>query len=66
MFDPRAVAGLVRRCTAGAATGVRENQALVAIVSAQLWHRQFINDTARVRPGPLPVPDVVLADGVAA
>ena len=66
MFDPRAVAGLVRRCTAGAATGVRENQALVAIVSAQLWHRQFMNDMARGRLGPLPVPDVVLADGVAA
>ena len=66
MFEPRAVAGLVRRCAAGGATGFRENQALVAIVSAQLWHRQFISDTARTRPRPLPVPDVVLADGVAA
>ncbi len=64
LFEPQAVAGLARRCAAGLATGFRENQALVAIVSAELWHRQFINDAAPVRPGPLPVPDVALADGV--
>ena len=66
MFEPRAVAGLMRRCEAGVATGFRENQALVAILSAELWYRQFITDAAQVRPGRLPVPDVALADGVAA
>ncbi len=64
LFEPRAVAGLARRCAAGLATGFRENQALVAIVSTELWHRQFINDAAPVRPDPLPVPDVALTDGV--
>ena len=42
VFDPKAVAGLVRRCASGRATGFRENQALVAILSTQLWHHQFI------------------------
>lgn len=42
LFDPRAVAGLVRRCEAGRATGFAENQALVAILSSQLWHRAFL------------------------
>ena len=47
VFCPVAVSGLVRRCRAGRATGFGENQALVAILSTQLWHRQFIaGDTA--------------------
>jgi asparagine synthase (glutamine-hydrolysing) len=67
-FDPQAVAGLVRRCRTGAATGFRENQALVAVVSAQLWHRQFFDNAAPApaRPTSLPLPDVALDDGVAA
>ncbi len=42
LFDEPAVAGLVRRCRAGRATGFRENQALVGILSAQLWYDEFI------------------------
>ncbi len=42
VFDPAAVAGLVRRCRAGQATGVREGQALVAILSTELWQREFL------------------------
>jgi asparagine synthase (glutamine-hydrolysing) len=41
VFDPAGVAGLVRRCRAGQVTGFRENQALVAILSTQLWHQAF-------------------------
>ena len=48
VFDPKAVAGLVRRCRAGTATGFRESQALVAVLSTQLWHRQFIDQPAPV------------------
>ena len=44
VFEPAAVAGLVRRCRSGAATGFRESQALVGILSTELWHRQFIGD----------------------
>jgi asparagine synthase (glutamine-hydrolysing) len=44
-FDPAAVALLARKCAsqarAGAATGFGDNQALVGILSAQLWHREF-------------------------
>jgi asparagine synthase (glutamine-hydrolysing) len=43
IFDPRAVKGLVRRCRAGQATGFAENQALVAILSTQLWCEQFLS-----------------------
>jgi asparagine synthase (glutamine-hydrolysing) len=62
LFDPRAVAGLVRRCRAGRATGFRENQALVGVLSAQLWHHRFIE--RRETPAPLPIgkADVVLGE----
>ena len=43
-FDPNAVAGLIRRCAAGRAAGFAENQALVAILSTQLWYDRFIQD----------------------
>ncbi len=46
VFDPAAVAGLVRRCRAGQATGVREGQALVAILSTELWQREFLEAPA--------------------
>ena len=52
VFDPRAVAGLVRRCRTGRAAGFRENQALVAILSTELWHREFIGAPARDRAAP--------------
>ncbi|HEY3280080.1 MAG TPA: asparagine synthase (glutamine-hydrolyzing) [Gemmatimonadales bacterium] len=56
LFEPAAVAGLVRRCHAGLATGFRESQAVVAIVSAELWHRQFIAERAAMQLDPLPMP----------
>src|SRR6266699_3603909 len=49
IFNPDAVAGLVRRCRARLATGVGENQALVAILSTELWHREFLGAPARAR-----------------
>ena len=42
IFNPPAVAGLVRRCREGRALGFRESQALVAILSTELWHREFL------------------------
>jgi len=62
LFQPEVVAGLVRRCRAGVATGFRENQALVAIVSAELWHRQFIDREPVQTAAALPVPDVALVE----
>jgi asparagine synthase (glutamine-hydrolysing) len=53
VFSPSSVGGLVRRCRAGLATGFRENQALVGVLSTQLWHHQFIE--RGVSPAALPV-----------
>ena len=49
IFNPQAVAGLVRRCRAGRAEGFRESQALVAILSTELWHREFLDAPEPVR-----------------
>ena len=60
-FEPKAVAGLVRRARRGQATGFRENQAIVAVLSTQLWHQQFLEGSA---PAPLPAEgaDVLMND----
>jgi asparagine synthase (glutamine-hydrolysing) len=42
LWDGERVQGLVRRCRAGRATGMRESMALVGILSTQLWHREFV------------------------
>ena len=47
-WDPRRVAGLVRRCRAGRARGVREGMALIGVLTTQLWHRSYFGDG---RPG---------------
>jgi asparagine synthase (glutamine-hydrolysing) len=41
MWDPARVSGLLRRCRAGKATGIREGMAFVGILSTQLWHEAF-------------------------
>jgi asparagine synthase (glutamine-hydrolysing) len=46
VFEPGAVGGLVKRCRSGRATGARESQALVAILSTQLWHQEFHSQPA--------------------
>jgi len=47
IFDGAAVAELARRCRAGEASDYLESQALVAIISTQLWHSSFIQETTR-------------------
>jgi asparagine synthase (glutamine-hydrolysing) len=42
IWDTAKVEGLVRRCRAGRATGMREGMALIGVLSTQLWHRAFI------------------------
>jgi asparagine synthase (glutamine-hydrolysing) len=46
IFDPDAVQGLVRRCRGAATLGTRESQALVAIISTELWHHAFLRAPA--------------------
>jgi asparagine synthase (glutamine-hydrolysing) len=62
-FEPSAVDGLVRRCRAGRATGFLENQALVGILSAQLWHRAFFVEPQAIPPLSQEGADVVLGSG---
>lgn len=65
IFDARAVRGLVRRCRAGRIRGFRTNQALVTILSTQLWHRDFVRNGAawrRLEPLPLEGADVAVHD----
>lgn len=62
IFDPDKVAGLVRRCRAGRATGFGENQAVVAILSTQLWHEAFMQSSAHPAPLALEGADVLLVD----
>lgn len=56
IFDAGAVEGLVRRCRAGAVHGMREQQALVGVLSTQLWHDSFLeagaDSMAREATGP--------------
>jgi asparagine synthase (glutamine-hydrolysing) len=62
VFDPAAVSGLVRRCEAGRATGFAENQALVAVLSTQLWYESFVRTPWTALPDRLGDPDVVLEE----
>jgi asparagine synthase (glutamine-hydrolysing) len=51
IFDPARVAGLLRRCRSGKASGFREGMALVGILSTQVWHERFCGRGAtRARP----------------
>jgi asparagine synthase (glutamine-hydrolysing) len=60
LFDPALVRSLVARCRAGRATSVREGQALVGIISAQLWHEAFFERSTPTSE--LPDPDVALVE----
>ena len=50
IWDPSRVEGLVRRCRAGRATGMREGMALIGVLSTQLWHRAFVGVPAASYP----------------
>ena len=50
IWDQQRVSGLLRRCRAGRATGVRESMALVGVLSTQLWHREFVGRGAAGYP----------------
>jgi asparagine synthase (glutamine-hydrolysing) len=64
LFDPRKVAGLVRRCRAGRATGYREGMALVGVLSTQVWHERFCGPHADVFPPEEGEPQVFIKQGI--
>jgi len=62
VFSPTSVDGLVRRCRAGLATGFRENQAIIGVLSTQLLHHQFIERTTIHAPLPVRGASVMLCE----
>jgi asparagine synthase (glutamine-hydrolysing) len=61
IFSASAVGGLVRRCAATlAASG--ESEALIGVLSTQLWHHQFIKSALQIAPLPVGKATVLLGD----
>ena len=58
IWDAAKVEGLLRRCRAGRATGVREGMALVGILTTQLWHQEFCGPERDGYPGETEAPRV--------
>ena len=67
-WDPARVAGLVRRCQSGRATGFRENQALVAVLSTQIWYDRFVESAVQptIRHSERPDVHLTAAEPIAA
>jgi asparagine synthase (glutamine-hydrolysing) len=49
-FDPAAVGKLVRKCRGGGPVGLRENMALVGVLSVQLLDHLFVRGAAAAQP----------------
>ena len=60
VWSPRAVQGLVRRCRSAQAISFRENQALLAVLSTQIWHHRFIQTASSAPALDVHGADVVL------
>jgi asparagine synthase (glutamine-hydrolysing) len=58
IWDQARVDGLLRRCRAGRASGMRESMALVGILSTQLWHREFVGREAGHYPAEVEQPRI--------
>ncbi len=64
IFSAPAVAGLVRRSRAGSSLALGENQAMVGVLSTQLWHHQFVQTALLITPLPASEASVLLGDSV--
>jgi asparagine synthase (glutamine-hydrolysing) len=61
IFSASAVGGLVRR--SGATLGASgESEALIGVLSTQLWHHQFIESALQIAPLPVSQASVLLGD----
>jgi asparagine synthase (glutamine-hydrolysing) len=65
IFSPAAVGGLIRRCRAGLSPVLGENQAIVGVLSTQLWHHQFVESALFISPLPASEASVLLGDSAA-
>jgi asparagine synthase (glutamine-hydrolysing) len=64
IFSPSAVNRLVRRHQAGLGTGYRDHEAVLGVVSTQLWHHQFIQTKPTIEPLPTSRASVILGDEI--
>jgi asparagine synthase (glutamine-hydrolysing) len=62
IFSPAAVGGLVRRCRAGLSPALGESQAIVGVLSTQMWHHQFVESALFITPLPASEASVLLGD----
>ena len=62
IFSAAAVGGLVRRCRTGATAAHDENQALIGVLTTQLWHHQFVESSLFIKPLPASEASVLLGD----
>jgi asparagine synthase (glutamine-hydrolysing) len=66
VFSPAAVGPLVKRHRANSGIGFVEDQALIGVLSTQLWHHQFIQSLALPDPLPLAGASVALTEAAPA
>jgi asparagine synthase (glutamine-hydrolysing) len=64
IFSAAAVAGLVRRCRTGVNGPSEENQALIGVLSTQLWYDQFVESALFIAPLPISQASVILSDSI--
>jgi asparagine synthase (glutamine-hydrolysing) len=50
LFDPGSVTKLAEKAGRGETIGIKDNMALVAVLSAQLVHEQFVHHFGRIDP----------------
>jgi asparagine synthase (glutamine-hydrolysing) len=62
IFSPAAIGGLVRRCQAGLSPALGEAQAMVGVLSTQLWYHRFIESTLSIPSLPSSEASVLLGD----
>ncbi len=65
IFSAGAVEALVRRQRAGSVTDLSWHQPMVAVLSTQLWHHQFVQSVLALAPLPTAKASVVLRDNAA-
>jgi asparagine synthase (glutamine-hydrolysing) len=62
IFSPSAVGGLMRRYRAGVNVTSEDNQALIGVLTTQLWHHQFVESSLFITPLPVSEASVILSD----
>lgn len=64
IFSHVAVGGLVRRCQDGLIPALGENQAMMGVLSTQVWYHQFIESALLIRPLPSDQASLLIGDTV--